>query len=136
MSQRLLASLARAALRDPLYQLRGLADYAAAIASGDVAPAAEQAERARACASCPALVTARGHGRTVWFCGPPGVDRRGHDEPTCGCPVLALRRTDGGIDSGDSGDSGGSGSPEGSPAEAVPVCAAVVGSKRCPRGIW
>ncbi len=96
--------------------LKGAAKYAAAVASGDIAPSSDQTARADACANCPALTRSSGLGMYVYTCGVVGHDRRSDPMfPTCGCIVLTASKNHTGY------------SPAGK---------AVVASESCPQGKW
>lgn len=74
-------------LRDMWMAANGATRYAAAMASGDVAPDIEIEIRRACCRCCPSMVVARSdnaEGESAW-CGKPFNDRLGEKLPTCGC---------------------------------------------------
>lgn len=95
--------------------MEGAGKYRDAVARGDIASAAEQDRRVRACAACPVRTSEPEPvtGSDKHWCGPRLDDSGLADGKGCGC-LVAL-------------SVGG---------QALPAGKTVVGSERCPNGRW
>ncbi len=72
------------------YGWDGAREYLAAIASGDIASEVDIDARRLVCSGCPSRVIDVKKPKRLGSCGPKFVDRRGLDQPTCGCPIEML----------------------------------------------